>query len=56
MMKTEIGGLLHSLRHAMGRGRVSTPLIFKHLLGTDMSYKFKYTKELGAGTKVCSKQ
>jgi hypothetical protein len=26
---------------AMGRGRVSTQLIFSHLPGTDMNYRFK---------------
>jgi hypothetical protein len=33
------------------RGRVSTQLILSHLHYTDMSYKFKQTKELMAGDK-----
>jgi hypothetical protein len=33
--------LLHSSGHVMGRGRVSTQSIFSHLLGTEMSYRFK---------------
>jgi hypothetical protein len=49
MVKTEKGGLLYSSGHAMGRGRVSTQLTFSLLQGTDLSYRFKYTKELGAG-------
>jgi hypothetical protein len=52
MVKGEKGGLLHGLGHAMGRGRVSTQLILSHLCGTDMSYRFKQTKDLGAGDKV----
>jgi hypothetical protein len=32
MVKVEKGGLLHSLGHAMGRGRVSTEPIFSHHL------------------------
>jgi hypothetical protein len=35
MEKAEKGG------HAMGRGRVSTQLIFSHLQGTDRNYSFK---------------
>jgi hypothetical protein len=35
----------------MGKGRVSTQLIFSHLWGTDMNYSFKWTKELKAGDK-----
>jgi hypothetical protein len=31
MVKEEKGGLLHGLGHALGRGRVSTQLIFSHL-------------------------
>jgi hypothetical protein len=53
MVKIEKGGLLHSLGHAVGRGRISTQPIFSHLQGTDMSYRVKWTKELGTGhTKV----
>jgi hypothetical protein len=33
------------LSTCVGRGRVNTELIFRHLLGTDMSYRFKKTKE-----------
>jgi hypothetical protein len=51
MMKAEKGDLLHGCGHVMGRGRVSTQLIFSHLQGIDMSYKFKYTKELEIGDK-----
>jgi hypothetical protein len=35
---------------------VSTQLIFGHLQGTNMSYRFKQTKELGAGDKGMHKQ
>jgi hypothetical protein len=41
MVKAERGGLLYGLGHAMGRGRVRTQLIFSHLQGIDMSYRFK---------------
>jgi hypothetical protein len=41
IVKAEKGGLLHSSGHAMGRGRISTQVIFSHLLDTDMSYRFK---------------
>jgi hypothetical protein len=51
MVKAEKGGLLHALGHTVGRGKVNTQLIFGHLRDTDMSYRFKYTKELGAGDK-----
>jgi hypothetical protein len=51
MEKAEKGGLVDSSGHAQGRGRVSTQLIFSHLWGTEMSYRFKQTKELGAGDK-----
>jgi hypothetical protein len=37
MVKVEKEDSLHSSGHAMGRGRVSTPLIFNHILG----YRFK---------------
>jgi hypothetical protein len=40
-LKPEKGDLLHGSGHAWGKGRVSTQLIFSHLLGTDMSYGFK---------------
>jgi hypothetical protein len=53
MMKAEKGSLLHSPGHAVGRGIVSTQFIFSYLWGTDMSYRFKQTKELGLGAKVC---
>jgi hypothetical protein len=53
MVKAEKGGLLNGSGHAMGRGRVSTQLIFSHLWDSDMSYRFKQTKELGQGTEVC---
>jgi hypothetical protein len=39
--KAEKGGLLHGSGHAVGRGRVSTQLIFSHLWGTHMSCRFK---------------
>jgi hypothetical protein len=51
MVKAEKGGLLHSSGHAVGRGRVSTQLIFSHFWGTDMSYRFKEKKRKGQGTK-----
>jgi hypothetical protein len=35
----------------MGRDRESPQLIFSHLQGTDISYRFKETKEQGAGNK-----
>jgi hypothetical protein len=35
------GDLLYLSADALGRGKVSTQLIFSHLLGTDMSYRFK---------------
>jgi hypothetical protein len=44
---TQLG--THAVRR--GRGRVSSQLVFSHLWGTDMSYRFKLTKELGAGSK-----
>jgi hypothetical protein len=46
MEKAEQGALLHGPGHTVGRGRGSTQLIFGHLQGTDMSYRFKYTNEL----------
>jgi hypothetical protein len=49
MVKAEKGNLIHGSGHAMGSGRVSTQLIFCHLWGTNMNYRFKYTKELGTG-------
>jgi hypothetical protein len=52
MVKTEKGGLFHGSGHAVGRGRIGTQLIFSHLQGADMSYRFKYTKDLGAGDKM----
>jgi hypothetical protein len=51
MVKAEKGDSLHGLGHAMGRGRVSTQLIFNHLQGTGMSYRFKKTKKLRAVDK-----
>jgi hypothetical protein len=53
MVKTEKGDLLHSSGNAVGRGRVSTGLIFSHLQGTDMNYRLKWTKNWGQGLKVC---
>jgi hypothetical protein len=47
MVKAEKGGLLHGSGHTLGRGRVNIQLIFSHLWGTDMSYRFKQTEELG---------
>jgi hypothetical protein len=44
-------GLVHDSGHVLGRGRVSTQLIFSHLWHTDISYRFKQTKELGTGDK-----
>jgi hypothetical protein len=41
MVKAEKRGLLHGSGHAMGRGRVRTQLIFSHLWGTNMSYRYK---------------
>jgi hypothetical protein len=41
MVTAEKAGLLHDWRHAMGRGRISTQLIFIHLQGIDMSYRLK---------------
>jgi hypothetical protein len=40
-MVIEKGDLLHRPEHTVGRGRVSTPPIFSHLPGTDMSFGFK---------------
>jgi hypothetical protein len=40
MVKAE-KDLLHGSEHAVGRGRVSTKLIFSHLWDTDMTYRFK---------------
>jgi hypothetical protein len=37
----------------VGRGRVSTQPIFIHLQDTDMSYRFKSTKDWSQGTKEC---
>jgi hypothetical protein len=51
MVKTDRGGLLHSLGPIMGRGRVSTQLIFSHLWGTDMSYRLSSRKNWGQRTK-----
>jgi hypothetical protein len=51
MVKAEKGDLLHSLGLAMGRGRVSTQLILSHLQDTDMSCRFKQTKEQVTGDK-----
>jgi hypothetical protein len=50
-VKAEKGDLLHGSAHAVGRGRISIQLILSHLWGTDMSYRFKKTKELGIGDK-----
>jgi hypothetical protein len=47
----EKGNLLQDSGHAVERGRVSTQPIFSHLWSTDMSYRFKYIRELGAGDK-----
>jgi hypothetical protein len=41
MTKIEKGGLLHGSGHAVGRGWVSTQLIFSHLPGTEMRFSFK---------------
>jgi hypothetical protein len=49
MVKAEKGGLLHGLGHALGRGRVSTQLIFSHLLGTEGLSRQKNWRQ---GTKV----
>jgi hypothetical protein len=51
MVKAKKGGLLHN-SFAVGRGRVSTQLIFSHLCSADMNCRFKYIKELGVGDKV----
>jgi hypothetical protein len=51
MEKAEKVGLLHNLGHHR-KARVSSQLIFSHLQGKNMSYRFKLTKELGAGDKV----
>jgi hypothetical protein len=41
MGKAEKVGLVHGSGQVMGKGRVSTQLIFSQLQGTDMSYRFK---------------
>jgi hypothetical protein len=47
----EKGGLLHGSGHAVGRGKVSTELILSHLQSTEMSYRFKWTKNWGQEAK-----
>jgi hypothetical protein len=47
MVKAEKGDLLNGSGHAVGRGRVSTQLIFSHLGGADKQ------KNWGQETKVC---
>jgi hypothetical protein len=56
MVNAEKGDLLYGSGHAVGRARVSTLLIFSYLRGTDMSYRFKQTKKLGAGNQGMHKQ
>jgi hypothetical protein len=51
VVKAEEGDLLPSSGNAMGRGKISTQLIFIHLQVTNISYRFIYTKELGARGK-----
>jgi hypothetical protein len=51
MVKAEKGGLLHGSGHAMGRGGISTQLIFRLFQGTDMSYRFNNQKNWGQGTR-----
>jgi hypothetical protein len=41
LVKIEKGNLSQNSGHAMGKSKVSTQLIFSHLKGTDMSYRFK---------------
>jgi hypothetical protein len=38
----------------LGKRQGYTQLILSHLWGTDMSYRFKQTKNWGQGTKVCT--
>jgi hypothetical protein len=48
MVKAEKGGLLHDSGYVMGRGTVSTQLIFSLRQGTDMSYRLN-TQRTGDG-------
>jgi hypothetical protein len=45
MVIAERGDFLQDSGHTVGRGRVSTQPIFIHLQDTDMSYRFKSTKD-----------
>jgi hypothetical protein len=40
-LRVQISEIPYARRHAVGRGRVNTQLIFSHLQGADMSYRFK---------------
>jgi hypothetical protein len=55
MVKAEKGGLLHSSGHAVGRGRLSTQLILRHLRGIGLS-KQKNWGGRGQGIKLFFKQ
>jgi hypothetical protein len=53
MVKAEKGSLLHTSGRAMGRGRVSTQLIFSHLGVQTWATGLRRQKNWGQGTKVC---